>query len=400
MTPMRATSAPFLFVGTMLAAAGYGATFLFSAYIRARGGNDIDTGLALGAAMIGTFAGVPLVGWFSGRIDAARMTAIAALSIACGFLVLALADVHGIALSRVAGVLIGLGWGMFYIGAPMALSERVTDADRGFWFTRFGAFQMAGIGGGPVLINLAIGNFGLSIERAFLLVALAALVASGLLLIFGNEAPLPKKVRATRQWVRDIARIAPSPTFRPILMVGLGACVFSGLMSFQSSLVEGTRASASSFFILYAVTVVGARIILARVLARLPQSGLAVGLLLIMLCGVAAMFGVPVTSAFQIISAILTGLGYGLVYPVIQTWAVNSAAPEHRHAALTWFVLFYFIGIFGFPVFGGWILVHFGKDALLSALLIAAVLEIGVATVAITSEKASMSQKSPISRRN
>lgn len=394
MTHMRAASAPFLFTGTMLAAAGYGATFLFSAYIRARGGNDIDTGLALGAAMIGTFAGVPLVGWFSGRFDAARMTAIAALSIACGFLLLAFAGAHGITLSRFAGVLIGLGWGMFYIGAPMALSERVTDADRGFWFTRFGAFQMAGIGGGPVLVNFAIGNFGLSIETAFLLVASAALAASGLLLIFGSKAPLPKQGRAIRQWVRDIARIAPSPTIRPILMVGLGACVFSGLMSFQSSLVEGTKANASSFFILYAVTVVGARITLARVLARLPQSGLAVGLLLIMLCGVAAMFGVPANPAFQIVSAILTGIGYGLVYPVIQTWAVNSAAPEHRHAALTWFVLFYFIGIFGFPVLGGWILVHFGKDALLSALLIAAVLEIGVTTVAITSEKASMSQKS------
>lgn len=320
MTPMRAASAPFLFAGTMLAAAGYGATFLFSAYIRARGGNDIDTGLAFGSAMIGTFAGVPLVGWFSGRIDAARMTAIAALPIACGFLVLASAGVHAIALSRVAGVLIGLGWGMFYIGAPMALSERVTDNDRGFWFTRFGAFQMAGIGGGPVLVNLAIGNLGLSIETAFVLVAVAALVASVLLMIFGNNAPLTEREHAIRRWVRDIARIAPSPTIRPILMVGLGACVFSGLMSFQSSLVEGTNASASSFFIIYAVTVVGARITLASVLARLPQPGLAAGLLLIMLCGVAAMFWVPLTPAFQIVSALLTGIGYGLVYPVIQTW--------------------------------------------------------------------------------
>ncbi|TCQ15716.1 MFS transporter [Rhizobium sp. PP-CC-3G-465] len=390
MTSMRAASAPFLFAGTIFAAAGYGATFLFSAYIRARGGDDIDTGLALGAAMIGTFAGVPLVGWFSGRIDAARMTAIAAVSIACGFLVLAFAGAHGIALSRVAGALIGLGWGMFYIGAPMALSERVTDADRGFWFTRFGAFQMAGIGGGPVLVNLAIGDFGLAIETAFLLVAFAALAASILLLAFGNKSPLPRQGQAIRPWVRDIARIAPSHTIRPILMVGLGACVFSGLMSFQSSLVEGTKANASSFFILYAVTVVGARITLARFLARLPQSGLAIGLLLVMICGVAAMFGVPSSPVFQMVSAVLTGIGYGLVYPVIQTWAVNSAAPEHRHAALTWFVLIYFVGIFGFPVLGGWILVNFGKGALLSALLFAAVLEVAIATFAITFRKSAV----------
>ncbi|WP_204348071.1 hypothetical protein, partial [Stenotrophomonas maltophilia] len=75
----------------MLAAAGYGATFLLSAYHRSHGGSDVDTGLTLGAAMIGTFAGVPLVGWFSGRLDAARLSAIAACAIACGFLILAVA---------------------------------------------------------------------------------------------------------------------------------------------------------------------------------------------------------------------------------------------------------------------------------------------------------------------
>lgn len=378
---MRPSAALLLFLGTMLASAGYGATFLFSAYLRAHGGNDIDTGLALGAAMLGTLAGVPLVGWLSGRMDAARMTAIAALSIAGGFFVLALARDDVIALSRVAGVLIGLGWGMFFVGAPMALSERVTDADRGYWFLRFGAFQMAGIGGGPVLIEFAIRELGLPIETAFLVVAFAAIAASLLLAGFGSRSPLPRQGWGLRPWVRPFTRLARSRTIRPILMVGLGACVFSGLMSFQSSLVEGTKANASSFFLIYALTVVGARIVLARFLARLPQFGLTIGLLIIMALGITAMFGVAIHPAFQFVAAIFTGLGYGLVYPVIQTWAVNSAAPDLRHAALTWFVLFYFAGIFGFPVLGGWILVHFGKDALLVALMAAAIVELGLAVV-------------------
>lgn len=69
---------------------------------------------------------------------------------------------------------------------------------------------------------------------------------------------------------------------------------------------------------------------------------------------------------------------------------VNSAAPEHRHAALTWFVVFYFIGIFGFPVLGGSILVRYGKEALLSALLAAAVLEVAIAAFAITFKQRDM----------
>lgn len=377
---MRQSSAPFLFAGTMFAAAGYGATFLFSAYCRAHGGSDVDVGLTLGAAMVGTFTGVPLVGWFSGRFDAARMSAVATSAVALGFLLLAFLPGGMLVLPLASGFLIGLGWGMFYICAPMALSERVTDADRAFWFTRFGAFQMAGIGGGPVLLNLAVNQVGLTVETAFMLVGVACLCASVLLWIFGSVAVGGHRSAAVRPWVRPIALIARSPSVRPILMVALGACVFSGLLTFQSSLVEGTPANPAAFFAVYAVTVVAARLLLARFLASLPQVHLATGLLASMTLGVVAMFGVGIHPAFQILSAVLTGIGYGLVYSVIQTWAVNNTEPAHRHAALTWFVLSYFVGIFGFPVVGGWVLVHFGRETFLSILLVAAIVELLIAS--------------------
>ncbi len=376
---MRQSAAPFLFTGTMLAAAGYGATFLFSAYYRAHGGSDVDTGLTLGAAMVGTFTGVPLVGWLSGRVDAARMSAIATAAVALGFLLLALAGGSGFGLPLVSGFLIGLGWGMFYIGAPMALSERVTDADRGFWFTRFGAFQMAGIGGGPVILNLVLTQAGLAVETTFMLVGAACLAASVLLWIFGSMAPGAPRTATLRVWVRDIGVIARSASIRPIVMVALGACVFSGLLTFQSSLVEGTTATASTFFAVYAVTVVAARLVLARLLATLPQAQLACALLTSMCLGVAAMFGIGIHPAFQILSAILTGIGYGLVYTVIQTWAVNDTELRYRHAALTWFAMSYFVGVFGFPAVGGWVLVHFGRNVFLSIMLAAALIELAIA---------------------
>lgn len=162
-------------------------------------------------------------------------------------------------------------------------------------------------------------------------------------------------------------------------MVALGACVFSGLMTFQSTLVRDTAANEATFFAVYAVTVVAARLLLARTLAGLPQVALATGLLAAMVLGVLAMLGVTLHPAFQILAAILTGIGYGLVYPVIQTWAVNDTPRELRHAALTWFVLSYFIGVFGFPVIGGWMLVNFGKSTFLVVLLGLALAELLIA---------------------
>jgi MFS family permease len=375
---MPKSSAQFLFLGTMLAAAGYGATFLLSAYFRANGGSDLDTGTTLGAAMVGTFIGVPLVGWFSGRFDAARMSAIACCAVGCGFLLLAVSAGGTLAVSLTSGFLIGLGWGMFYVGAPMSLSERVTDRDRGFWFTRFGAFQMAGIGGGPLVLNLAVDQAGLSIETTFRLVGIACLVAGLSLWVFSTMAPGARRSPSLRSWVRPIGVIARSASVRPILMVGFGACVFSGLLTFQSSLVAGTSAKASTFFAVYAITVVAARLLLARTLASMPQQRLAEGLLVAMTLGVVAMFGVGIHPAFQILSAVLTGIGYGLVYTVIQTWAVNDTDAKYRHAALTWFVLSYFIGVFGFPVIGGWMLVNLGRNAFLGVLLAAALSELAI----------------------
>jgi MFS family permease len=78
------------------------------------------------------------------------------------------------------------------------------------------------------------------------------------------------------------------------------------------------------------------------------------------------MFAVPYHVSAHPAAAVLLGTGYGLAYPVIQTQAVNDSAAMHRRAALIWFVAAYFVGVFGFPSVGGWVLVHAGKDALLT----------------------------------
>lgn len=85
---MRKTSSLFLLFGTLFSAGGYGATFLISAWFHSQGGNDIDAGATLGMALFGTLIGVPLVGWFAGKLDASRLAALAALIQSCGYFLL------------------------------------------------------------------------------------------------------------------------------------------------------------------------------------------------------------------------------------------------------------------------------------------------------------------------
>jgi MFS family permease len=376
---MRASHAYFLFIGTLLTAAGYGATFLLTEHFRELGGSEIDTSTTLGGAMLGTLIGVPLVGWYAKRIKAARMGAMGAIAVAAGYGFLALLTTLTPYIA-LAGFFIGLGWGIFYLAGPMALSERVSDQDRGFWFTRFGAFQMAGIGFSPIIASVLVGQLGLTTTQAFGAIAGATLIAALLLLAFEYLSPEKRQTQTQgRNWVRALPAVLSSRALYPILMVGLGACVFSGMLTFQSSLVRGTGLEAGTYFAAYAITVVVARFILAPVINRADGDRASVSLLALMILGVVVAFGLAYGMPAQIASAILLGLGYGLVYTVIQTQAVNDAPAEHRNAALTWFVIAYFVGIFGFPVLGGWLIVGVGIKGFLAVVLAFAVAEMALA---------------------
>ncbi|ABG13464.1 hypothetical protein YPA_1497 [Yersinia pestis Antiqua] len=249
---MRKTSSLFLLFGTLFSAGGYGATFLISAWFHSQGGNDIDAGATLGMALFGTLIGVPLVGWFAGKLDASRLAALAALIQSCGYFLLGSLSGGSGYLPHVAALLIGLGWGMFYIGGPMALSERLTDTERGPGFTRFSAFQMTGICGSPILLTIAVVQGGIPIQAAFLLVGVMGVFASILLMIFGTREPLIRHENSLRPWVKKITVLAKSGVIRPIVMVCLGGAVFSGMMSFQDSLTDGSLAIASTFFAVHA----------------------------------------------------------------------------------------------------------------------------------------------------
>ena len=335
--------------------------------------------------MIGTLIGVPLVGWFANGLGAARMAALGATLVAIGYF--SLASISALSsLISVAGFFIGVGWGAFYLAAPLALSSRVSDQDRGFWFTRFGAFQMGGIGLSPIAGSLMTSKLGLTTGQTFGVVAATCIMSAAMLISFEylsprtNNAATPTK---NAGWIRALPIIMRTKAVYPILMVGLGACVFGGLLTFQSSLVRGTELTASTFFAAYAITVVASRFVLAPIIGRANGDRAAIVLLLLMTAGVVVAFQFNFGVIVQIISAVLLGVGYGLVYSVIQTQAVNDAPPEYRNAALTWFVIAYFVGIFGFPVFGGWLIVTSGKQWFLVAVLAFALAETALAFVRI-----------------
>ncbi|UEP31662.1 MULTISPECIES: MFS transporter [unclassified Burkholderia] len=361
---MRAHSALLFLVGTLLTAGGYGATFLLSMRFHMIGGSDLDTGAALAAATVGTFAGLSVVGWFSRQIGAARIAALSSLCIGAGIVGFALVGRAPFA-DLLSGFLVGFGWGAFHLAAPMSLAERTSGAARNVWFFRSATFQMTGIGASPACAAYAMRLLHWSIDDTLYAVGALCALASLMLEAFGRLCPRPPAAASGGRWVRDLGAISRTRAAVPIAMIALGTCVFSGLMTFQMSFMQGTQARPGTFFSLYTVTVVTARWLLGK-WVRMARPEIATkGLLVTMLLGALAMFGASAHASFQSVAAVLLGAGYGLVYPVIQAQALNDCPATQQHGVLTWFVASYFIGTFGFPSVGGWVMVHAGKGALL-----------------------------------
>ena len=85
-------------------------------------------------------------------------------------------------------------------------------------------------------------------------------------------------------------------------------------------------------------------------------------------------------SAHQYVAiAFLFGIGYGVSYPILAAMAAHDADPALLAPTLQLFALTYFVGIFGFPLVAGWIIVEVGSTSLLFIIAILAGIEASLA---------------------
>ena len=93
-----------------------------------------------------------------------------------------------------------------------------------------------------------------------------------------------------------------------------------------------------------------------------------------------AMFQFLVTDwASYLLASVTLGVGYGLTYSVINGLAANEAPQGETPQALLLFSLSYFIGVFGYPLLAGHLIVARGVSALLAATMLIALANFAIA---------------------
>lgn len=359
-------------LASYLLSLSYGSTFLLSLLIGSRGGNEHDAGSVISAAMFSTFAAVLMSGHLSDLLGAARSIALFGVLLVAASLGFAMTPGFG-HLLLFFGLLLGLGWGVFYTLGPIIVASLVTPAQRAKYFALLSGSMMTGIGSGP-LLGRGANALGLPVTSAFYLAALASLIGVLLFWRLGTRLQSPQTLSSARITWRATTQVIGSRALFPIIMVGLGGCVFGGLSSFQTTYAATRSLDFSLFFLGFMSAAISSRMLIAGFVVKrdpLRASCLLSGLML----GSIVLFAFGVHSSFAyLLAAVMLGVGYGLTYSVINGLAANEAPNGTTSQALLLFSLSYFIGVFGFPLLAGKIIVEHGMATLLLTVLAVALL--------------------------
>ena len=162
-------------------------------------------------------------------------------------------------------------------------------------------------------------------------------------------------------------------------MVFLGASVFAGMNNFQTVYADARGLEYATFFLVYTVTVVVFRLLLVRFTGG-PNPYLTIALLQFLMCASVVLFIASGSSvSAYVVVAVLFGLGYGVSYPILVAMAANDAIEALGPQTLQIFALSYFVGIFGFPLIAGWMIVDWGTDFVLWLVAALALIEASMA---------------------
>lgn len=365
-----------IFLASFLASFSYGVMltlplFLYDQFqiTAASSGKIISSGFI---GMLGAFFLLPR---FLNKISVQYLAAISSFIYAFGILLIITSKQEG--LFYLAQIFLAMGWGGIYTLGPIMVSDSSDEQTRSKNFSLIAAFNMLGAGMTPALVKILI-NDQISYLLIFSVCVVLSVLAAGLFLCSGGDKYRILQTDNQPTLSQAIVVTFNNPAKYAVIMVLIGACIFSSMMSFQTLFAQERILDFSFFYISYTVAVIGSRFLLSDLINRIQINLVVVYLLLIMIMSI-ILFNYAFSNLLYSIASILLGVSYGLVYPLIQNLSLKYVAPTDKKQVLTVFSLFYFMGIYLFPFIGGGILTNQGSNIFIGTLLGLAILELAVA---------------------
>jgi MFS family permease len=371
-----------LWLGCLLAAGAYGLTLLLPAWVKTAGGSQAQAGLVYWCGAIGAACALVLGGRLTERTGPGRGAVAGCWLYAAGTGILAAVARPG-GSAYAAGVLLGAGWALFFTCAPVTASQ-VPGAQRASSrFQVLAGCNALGMGAAPIAGQFLV-DHGVSYRSLFAAAALLSLGAGALLSALARLVPTgtgQARAGTAGRGIAGPARLVLASRARPFLvMVLLGACVFTAVTTYQAVLAARMGLDPAVFYACYTAGVIIPRFTLTRALATVSAGRATTTLLAGMSLALAGFLEAGHNPAIYAASSTALGITYGLAYPLIQAQAADSAPAGLRYWVLWYFSLAYFAGLYGFPFLASTLITAGGYRTLIACLLGIAVLELAVST--------------------
>lgn len=365
------------FLAVFLQSGTYGLTFLLPELFAEFGANEKNVGQTLLVTAVVTLVTVYYSGHLSDVFGRMTTLGISGFTITAALFLYSTAEAIGTTI-YVASGLIGFGWGLMYTLAPVVLTRLSGAEARVQLFSLYAVFLMAGFGLSPVFASW-LETWGFGIRDAFRMVGVFCAVSGSVFLMLSkvveqHAITITPDIRS-RLSLSAVKDIFQSRAWVPVVMVCLGASVFAGVNNFQTVIAASEGLNYADYFLIYTVTTVICRVAFARFKGGAAPYRIIGFLHSIMSASVLLFLFIDGSQVVYIACAILFAVGYGASYPILVAMAANDADEDLVPQTLQLFSLTYFIGIFGFPLIAGWLIVDFSISTLLILVAIIAAIE-------------------------
>ncbi|WP_338448323.1 MFS transporter [Niallia oryzisoli] len=235
-------------------------------------------------------------------------------------------------------VIHGIGFGMVTTTTGTIVANLIPQHRKGEGMGYYGLMMNISMALGPFFGLLAINQWGSSMMFAISFVSVIIGVLTGLFISIPKEEKKAVTEKGLKKKGLNINDLIELSAFRVSLICFFFAIVYSSIVSFVSVYAEELQLTevASYFFIVYVVALIISRPFTGRWFDQYGANviiipsiiSFAIGMFLLSQANGALIF---------LLSAAFIGLGWGTIFPSVQTIAISVAAPEKRGAATATF---------------------------------------------------------------
>ncbi|MEP3247508.1 MAG: MFS transporter [Sneathiella sp.] len=352
------------YIAVMLQAGAYGATFLVAELSAFHGFGTRSVGHTFAAIAICAVFATAYAGRVSHRFGTMTVIIFAGLSLSAALVILAFSGTLVVQIA--GGGLLGVGWGLFYTLSPVVLSGFSSPDKRAVLFSGFAASMSIGFGLTPVMSSwISGGAFG--VLGTFALLSLGSACAA-VLFWFIKMREVPLSIETTsdsgRGKLTKFSFLFSEPVWMLLVLLALGAFVFSAINSFQTIYARSHGWNYSNYYLANTAAAVLGRLVYIGFFRKFKGFWSVAILYSATIACMAIFLMNDADQTLYILAGFLFGIGYGVSYPIILAQISTSVPEQFTGPALRVAGLIYFLFLFGAPYVIAPVVVSGGVDAM------------------------------------